>query len=306
MPDSVEISCPAKTFVIGEYSVLDGGSAIIINTAPRFSCRIYKKKSRKSQSNYQFSPNSPVYKWMHDHQDIFTSYDFEWRNPYKDKGGLGFSSAQFNILYAYTQISKGKSLDQVKPADLMQSYLNLHFEGCKPSGADILSQWQGGVCFFEQNPLSLRSIMSALPDLDYLTVHTGHRTLTHEHLKDLKLPDVSDLKNISEESLAFWEQGKSEDFIHGLNTYGEALHTMGFSIPSVQKLVKELKSLPEVKGAKGCGAMTAEVIILFFKKEDRDSLKKKIQHLDIISDGSAMTYGTAIHEDGAFSKEASL
>ena len=39
----IEISCPAKTFILGEYAVLDGGSAIVLNTAPRFVCRIQKK-----------------------------------------------------------------------------------------------------------------------------------------------------------------------------------------------------------------------------------------------------------------------
>ena len=38
----IEISCPAKTFILGEYAVLDGGPALVLNTAPRFVCRIQK------------------------------------------------------------------------------------------------------------------------------------------------------------------------------------------------------------------------------------------------------------------------
>ena len=93
----VEISCPAKTFVLGEYGVLDGGSAILVNTAPRFSCNISKKNK-----NFHFAKQSPASQWVQTHPEDFKNVSLDWIDPYNGEGGLGFSSAQFNIVYAYS------------------------------------------------------------------------------------------------------------------------------------------------------------------------------------------------------------
>ena len=290
----IEISCPAKTFVLGEYGVLDGGPAILINSAPRFVCRI--SKDSKSPSSFDFPEKSPVGQWFKENQNIFRNVSLDWLDPYEGKGGLGFSSAQFNILYAYSFLRKHGSLDQVKPLALWKNYCALKFEGQPPSGADILSQWIGGVCLFEQNPLTVQSITSSLPDLDCVMIHTGVRIKTHEHLKQLQLPKLSELISLARVGIEAMEQGREEDFIQIVNEYGETLNRMGFVLPAVQKKVQELRSLPEVKAVKGCGALSAEVIILFYKKEDGEALRSKISHLDIVSDSLQITYGLEAHE----------
>ena len=290
----IEISCPAKTFVLGEYGVLDGGPAILINSAPRFACRI--SENSKSSSVFDFPEKSPVGQWFKENQETFRNVSLEWLDPYKGKGGLGFSSAQFNILYAYSFLRKYGSLDQVKPLALWKTYCSLEFEGQPPSGADILSQWIGGVCLFEQDPLTVQSITSSLPELDCVMIHTGVRIKTHEHLKQLKLPKLSELTSLARVGVEAMEQGREEDFIQIVNEYGEVLNRMGLTLPHVQKTVRELKSLPETQAAKGCGALSAEVIILFYKKEDAESLKNKISRMDIVSDSLQITYGIEAHK----------
>lgn len=290
----IEISCPAKTFVLGEYGVLDGGPAILINSAPRFLCRI--SRNSKNPSPFHFPEKSPVGQWVKENQEIFQNVSLEWVDPYQGKGGLGFSSAQFNILYAYSFLHQNKSLDQVQPLALLKTYCELDFEGQPPSGADILSQWVGGVCLFEQNPLTVQSITSSLPDLDCVMIHTGVSIKTHEHLKELKLPELSELTSLARIGVEAMEQGREQDFVQIVNEYGEALNRMGFSIPSVQEKVKELRSLPEAKAVKGCGALSAEVIILFYKKGDGESLKSKISNLDVVSDSLKITYGIEAHD----------
>ena len=290
----IEISCPAKTFVLGEYGVLDGGPAILINSAPRFACRI--SENSKPVSAFNFPEKSPVGQWFKENQKIFQNVSLEWLDPYKGKGGLGFSSAQFNILYAYGFLRKYGSLDQVKPLALWKTYCGLEFEGQPPSGADILSQWIGGVCLFEQNPLTVQSITSSLPELDCVMIHTGVRIKTHEHLKQLQLPKLSELISLARVGVEAMEQGQEKDFVQIVNQYGEALNRMGLTLPHVQKTVRELKALPEAQAVKGCGALSAEVIILFYKKKDEESLKSKISQLDVVSDSLQITYGVEAHE----------
>ena len=291
--NTVEISCPAKTFIIGEYGVLDGGPAILINSAPRFFCRISKVSQGTAPPN--FPQKSPVGQWVQKNQETFRNISLEWRDPYGGKGGLGFSSAQFNILYAYSFLRKNQSLDQVKPLTLWKTYRSLQFEGQPPSGADILSQWIGGVCLFEQKPLTVQSITSSLPELDCVMIHTGVRVKTHEHLKKLKISKLSPLIDLARAGVEAMEKGLEKDFIKIVNDYGEALNLMGWTLPSVQKIVRELKSFPEIRAIKGCGALSAEVIILFYKKRDWRTLKDKISGLDIVSDSLKITYGTEAH-----------
>ena len=141
----IEISCPAKTFILGEYAVLDDGPAVVLNTAPRFTCRI-QKTSKPTPLN--LAENSPAGQWLRKNSHDFQNTLLEWFSSYKNKGGLGFSSAQFNILYAYSFILREGSIDQIKPQDIWKSYRSLKFEGFLPSGADVITQWIGGVSVF--------------------------------------------------------------------------------------------------------------------------------------------------------------
>ena len=294
---NIEISSPAKTFLIGEYSVLDGGSAILLNTSPRFSCFI-----SKGPFNSSFPPKSATGQWVRKNWDIFKDVQFEWNNPYKDKQGLGFSSAQFNILYAYTQLAKGLSLVEVRIEKLWQDYLSLDFEGQIPSGADVLSQWVGDVSMFKQDPFELYSITSSLPDVDCFLIHTNERVKTHEHLKNLKLPNLSHLKTLSDQACEAVKASQDKELMSLVTEYSKTLKDLGFFIPSVYSLVEELMEIPEVLSAKGCGAMSAEVVIVFCNKKDTSSLRNKLKHVDIISDSSCLTYGTEFHEKGSFKK----
>ena len=288
-----EISCPAKTFILGEYGALTGGSAILINTGPRFSCRILKTTKA---SSFLFPEKSSIHQWIQKHPDIFKNLSLEWSDPYGGVGGLGFSSAQFNILYAYTCLLKSQSLEKVKLETLWRDYRNTEFEGQKPSGTDILSQWAGGVCLIKQDPIMVQSITSPFEGFNCVMIHTGLRMKTHEHLKDLKFSDNSDLKVLADQGVSALENKKDEDFIRIVNEYGKALDSMGFVLPEVRKTVEELRQIPEVLAVKGCGAMSAEVIIVFFKTEDSESLKKKVAHMNVITEGLQVTYGIEAHK----------
>lgn len=291
----LEISCPAKTFIVGEYGVLDGGPAVLINTGPRFQCA-FSNNPRSRVELPSFPKKSPVSQWVLNHSEDFKGLSLKWTDPFQGKGGLGFSSAQFNILYGYSLMQQGVSLDQISPQKLWRVYREMEFEGWVPSGADVVSQWVGGVCLFQQNPLRVRSMTLPLPSIECLIVRTGDRLNTYEHLRDLKLEDVSDLKNLAREGVKAMEAGDEEEFLRVVNEYGKALIDQGFVTENTKDILKELKGLKEIKALKGCGAMGAEVIIVFYKKEEDKSLREKLSHLEIITDSSQITYGVETHK----------
>ena len=289
----VEISCPAKTFILGEYGVLDGGPAILINTAPRFQCAF--SKNTQATALPSFPKKSPVSQWVLSHREDFKGLSLKWTDPFEGKGGMGFSSAQFNMLYTYSLMCQGLSLDQISPQKLWRVYREMEFEGWVPSGADVVSQWVGGVCLFQQNPLRVRTLTLSLPSIECLIARTGQRLNTHEHLKNLKLKDVSELKDLANEGVKAFEHHDEDTFLKIVNNYGLALGAQGFVTESTKRVLEDLKGVPEIKAVKGCGAMGAEVIIVFYKSEDEKNLKEKLSSLEILADSSQITYGAEAH-----------
>ena len=294
----IEISCPSKTFILGEYGVLAGGPAVLINTRPRFQCGFRKKSKKSAPDPFFFHKKSPASRWAESHKKDFQGLSLKWDDPFEGRGGMGFSSAQFNILYGYSLLQQGLSLDQISPQKLWRVYREMEFEGWTPSGADVVSQWVGGVCLFQQNPLRIRSLTLPLPSIECLIVRTGQRLNTYEHLRNLQIGNVSVLKSLAHEGLKAMESGEEKDFLRIVNEYGKALARLGFVTNKTLRILKELQRLKEVKAMKGCGAMGAEVVIIFYKKKHEIFLRKKLSGFEILTDSSQITYGLEIHKPG--------
>ena len=289
----IEISCPAKTFIIGEYAVLDQGPAIVFNTSPRFVCRI-KKNSKPS--SIPLSENSPAGQWIKKNPQDFQSVQLEWINNYQNKSGLGFSSAQFNILYAYSLILRQGHIDHIKPQEVWRNYKSLKFEGFLPSGADIITQWVGGVTVFEQNPLYVETLISHLPDLECMVLRTGDSFPTYKYLKSFQIEDVSDLKKIAAMAVSAIKQREEEAFLSAVNDYRAALQKKGYTTAKSIEILDRLKNIKSIKAVKACGAMGAETLIVFYKKEDEEELKKEVSFLELTASSQDLTYGVSFHK----------
>ena len=289
----IEISCPAKTFVLGEYAVLDGGPALIMNTAPRFICRIQKSAG----SRLPLLPeNSPAGQWILKNPQDFQSTQMDWFSAYGQKGGLGFSSAQFNILYAYSFILREGAIDQISPREIWRSYRSLQFEGFMPSGADVVSQWVGGVGVFEQNPLSVETLTSALPDLHCLILRTGDHFATYKYLKDFELGDVSQLKRIAEEGIQAIKKQDEEAFVSAVNDYRRELERKHYITKKSKALLEKISRIKAVRACKACGAMGAEILVVFYSAQDEEEVRREMSFLECVADETRLTYGVAFQK----------
>ena len=289
----IEISCPAKTFIVGEYAVLDEGPAIVLNTSPRFTCRI-QKNSSIDQIN--LSENSPAGQWVKKHPQDFQSVHLEWLDDYSVRGGLGFSSAQFNILYAYSFILREGHIDHIAPQEVWRSYRKLNFEGFIPSGADIITQWVGGVTIFEQSPLSIESLTSSLPDLDCMILRTGDYFETYKYLKSFQPEDMSELKKIAEIAVTAMKQRDENAFISAINDYRKSLKRKNYITDKSDKILNRLEKTKEIKALKACGAMGAETIIVFYNRQDKEAVKKAVSFLEVVATGEQITYGVSFNK----------
>ena len=121
-----DFKVPSKTFLLGEYAVLYGGSALVLTHPPFF--RIQKTKVPKKK----FHKESPASLLMKKHG---LSQDFDFIDPHKD-GGFGGSTAEV------VASLKNKTNHSFKK--ILEDYLNLFSDQfLKPSGADLYAQWLG-------------------------------------------------------------------------------------------------------------------------------------------------------------------
>ena len=92
------LSVPGKTFLLGEYVALDGGPSLLLSTEPRFELRV---RARSRDVALPFHAQSPAGRFFERHADDLAAWEFEFRDPSGGRGGLGASSAQFALMYAF-------------------------------------------------------------------------------------------------------------------------------------------------------------------------------------------------------------
>ncbi len=293
---SFQVSVPGKTFLMGEYAVLEGGPALIINTQPCFLFSVTGRKKSAGHLDIPFPPQSPAGQWLRRYPEIGHAFHIKTHDPYGGRGGFGRSSAEFNLVYLLGQLlnlyTAKKNNEKNTFLSLWKDYRGLDFEGACPSGADVVSQWVGGLCVFCPRPFKVRSL-SAWPfkGLDFFLLRTNITFPTHKHLKDLSQAKrvnggsgggaslglgpclFSDLVSIAKRATHCMEQKNQEGFVSAVDQYSLCLNKKNLVHPKALSLVKQIKKLKEVITARACGAMGAEVVAVFFAPED----KQKVQ-----------------------------
>ena len=270
---------PSKTFLIGEYSVLNRGPGILVNTTPRFNFSVF------SNSKTEFPAESPAGQWLKLHPQISRNYKgIIIQNPHEEQGegggGFGFSSAQFNLVYALNQKLKKKDGEVKK---LWQAYQSLRFKGITPSGADVCSQWLGGVCLFRSEPFLAKSISWPFKDLDFFLIRTGINFNTWEHLASLSNLDFLELKDLSEKALVCLENSNSEGFLSLINQYSLCMEKQGLIHKNTFEVLKRIRKIKQVIVARGCGALGAEVVALFFHPDNKQKVQTSLKEKPVAS-----------------------
>ena len=358
------ISFPGKTFLIGEYAVLEGAQAVLLNTAPRFEfsvvpkgagktkakeygfCRgfleknlegVISKKSgpkpyEKSQkerglsylSHPVFHPQSPAGQWLKRNPEIAEAYRVYCRDPYLGKGGFGFSSAQFNLVYLLGRFLNDRQLKKKSPGQrrktqrfaeeskqprqntnpppkdffseeellrLWKAYRSVSFPGLKPSGADVVSQWMGQVCVFSSSPFKARSVKWPFADLDFFLIRVGESFDTHKHLSRLSGESFSGLFPLVEKAVSCFETADSAGFVSAVEKYSAGLAQKGLTTKSALQFLNRLKKAKPVVTAKACGAMGAESAVVFFEPQDKEAVRVILNKGTVTAHSSDLSCG---------------
>ncbi|MDE0150885.1 MAG: hypothetical protein OXK80_00090 [Bdellovibrionales bacterium] len=324
------ISFPSKTFLIGEYAVMEGAPALLVNTRPRFQFDIqYPVK----KSFHPFHKDSPAGLLIEENKKVFSSVSIQYSQNYKS--GFGLSGAEFNCVYLLSALFKGVSVEDIDCLDILEKYLSFvipdlirnpvvpvslrsavsvgtctassssphHTSSPRrrgsshsiiPSGADIVSQWLGKVCIFSK-PSIAESMDWPFRDLSFALIRTGENLQTWKHLENLKQKNFSQLKEISFVALEALRSSSESLFVQSIQDYRKALEEESLIHPSTTKILQELDSHPEILAAKGCGAMGAEVISVFFRKDAKNL--NFLKNYNCISGLQSLDQGVLVNYD---------
>jgi len=299
-------SVPGKTFLIGEYLALKGGPSILLSTEPRFRLSVTDEGEGEGESEGEieggaeaadlaqrlpFAPLSPAGRYFdlhreHDREDDrerdqerFNGGAIRFEDPHGGKGGLGASSAQFAMLYAYANgIASVKDPASFGWSDLLRDYRAVAWngEGTPPSGADVVSQMCGGITWFDGSEFKARWLDWAFRDLEFTLFRTGFKLATHEHLQSPRAGQAAPheaLRAVVREATNSFETGNNSRLVEAITECGDVLEASGLVAEGTREILRDLKSTGFIRAAKGCGAMGADVVLALHDRDQAASLR---------------------------------
>ena len=275
------LSYPSKTFLIGEYAVLHGAPAVLVNTFPQFKFHI---DSQKHPQVCPFHEDSPAYFFMEKNKEVFLDISISVQDPYQGRGGFGLSSAEFNCVYDLFLKKKNLKgqMDQI-----WKIYKGLS----KGSGADVISQRIKGVCLFQPDPFRVESVQWPFYDLSFALIRVGEKHKTSAHLDNLNFKAFPLLTELSMKAVESMRSFRADVFIDCLAEYGEVLDQLKLVSENTFRIIQKLRQNKDILCSKGCGAMGAEIMAVFFKKEKEKKVLEFLKSFHVEAVLSDLDYG---------------
>lgn len=300
---NVILSCPSKTFLLGEYAVLVGAPAYILCTEPRFSLEVSDNCALYDVASTLFHPLSPAGIFVKANENFFANYSFRFYDPHNGSGGFGASSSQFLMLYSfYYWVKNNKNLQEIYLNQNLKSLLTTFRDcawkniGVPPSGADIAAQLSGYFCYFSQSTPCAVNKNWPFKNLAFYLVRTGIKQATHTHLESLHVNTFDLLKNLVCNLKNIIYLNNENDFIKLTTEYQAELFRLKLTSPFTIELLNKLMENKSILAAKGCGAMGADVIAVFFQRNDKEKIQNYLQtiNLSIVADESQLSQGLTL------------
>lgn len=253
----------SKTFLVGEYSVLMGASAIVLATPPEFHLRA-EKSARGLVNVYGETPFLRLYL---NHIGFLRNLSIHFTDPHEGRGGFGASSAQFAMLYKlYLSVSNQK-FDLKK---FLAEYKSLSEKSrIPPSGADCVTQYFNRHTYFDAGKIEQEEIKWNFEDITISIFKTSMKIPTHSHIASLQKIEDSKLNELNENVQAVKAAiiNKNHELLcSGIQNFYEILCSLNLVIENTRTIVEELLKYDQILAAKGCGALCADTIIAVHRK----------------------------------------
>jgi mevalonate kinase len=284
--------CPGKVILLGEYSVLVGGQAIVGALKPEFELKVHRTDSYGII--HTFAPESPagrlITRAQAQHGDTLGGVRLEWIDPYRVPIGVGSSSAQF--ILAYRALHDLLTMKQPDTGVLLEDYWETvgSSQGLRPSGADVVAQNEGGVIVFRNHPYHLRKLDEtpfAGQNVSLWLAFTGSKMRTHEHLKQLAERGfpvaftgmIQTMEELVVAGLMAWRAGDAPRVGDCFNRYQDVMNKAALSEEPVVAEITRAREWPGVLGCKGSGAQGGDSVLFLIEDGSRSQLETRCHAL---------------------------
>ncbi len=306
----IQVSLPSKCFFLGEYAVLQNCPAILATFEPNFICSAQAMRTPQASCNTSapqknrdlfVHPDSPAGRLWSSDEAFFSKWDIQFSDPFPSgMGGFGRSSAEFAALYLLREKSKpvesGTIYEMAWKA--RNEYRSLLEDKTPiPSGADLVAQMvnvgPGSLVYLDFNDQMTQEINRYPDDLQLYIFPTGMKVPTHEHLAKLgALPEnfVEELNSITskvQSILTRFDRNPIES-IERLVEIGELFDCYHALLAGKNLLDRtamdfrdRIRSLTGVVGAKGCGALGADIVLAAVRSEERSRFLYEVNSKDL-------------------------
>ncbi len=254
----IKYKIPSKTFLLGEYSVLFGGDAILMATKPLFEIIVDTDKIVNDANMIDFSQ---------ERDDIIFVNTCD---------GFGKSSAGFLALYNSTY-------NDFEIENIVRLYKGLSNSKIKPSCADIVSQIIGGLTFFDGSLVGNSCQFGWLfSDVEIMIFKTNTKITTYKHLSEnINIQNLSLLCDIVQRAKNAILTKSAGTLAAAINDYHRALLTENLVIKSTKELIEKIINIDGVLAAKGCGASCADAIITLNYKNASASIREDMKNFGL-------------------------
>ena len=291
-----ELTVPSKTFLLGEYVALKGGPVLVLTTEKYFKLLVTLNREQKIDVQ-GIHMKSPAGKLIKSKVDFYKHYAIKFIDPYPNLGGFGASTAQFIMVMA---LKKHISSQSIQDVEFLEEYNKFAWdgEGIPPSGADLVSQLHGKICFFHKVKKEVKTFVWPFSDVEYGLIHTGSKLVTYTYLK--KLSDFNELAlaPIVQAALVSLNDANSKSFIECIKNYADVLQAQDLVAEKTQEILKLLAENPDILACKGCGALGADVILILFKSSKKNDVISWVKEnmLNLVVCGQKTAHGLDIKE----------
>ncbi len=253
---------PSKTFLLGEYVVLDGGPGLILTTPPYFTMQMNQHLKCFSP----FHPQSPAGLWLEKNADFFNEYHLDFLDPHDGKGGFGSSGAEFISVYS-AKHSIQKTVAGIE--QLLADYFSVIpiAEPVLPSGADLVAQVCGGITYWHRANQQLDSLDWPFQNLSYCLIRTGYKHPTHHGLKKVSANALTAMNHLVEQGYAAFKSKNSLALTQAVKEYATWMRKVDCVLAATEELLQFLSGSKLIDAAKGCGALGADVILILLATE---------------------------------------
>ena len=264
------LKAQSKTFLIGDYAVLEGSKALVIASQPQFVLQV----SQRREAGFELQGidlHGPAGKLIQEYSKEFSGLRLSFADPHQGLGGFGASSAQYLLVERFLS---EKLQSKLSNKDRLVNYRN-YAKGLDakqlPSGADYLSQAFEGLVLVDPGVASAKVINWPFTDWCVRAIRTNFKVATHVHLNEKITIPTGLLTPLVDQAINAIKNSDIHEFLASINEYSKVLQLAHLVHDGSRQLLQNIDRELRLKGVsnfaiKGCGALGADVLILVHEK----------------------------------------